>query len=940
MRQVEGLAPGLLAAPGPAVSFPAITVYNVPVSGLLLQTKLFKPTPRPALIARPQLIERLHAGLGLGLQGFAARLTLVSAPAGFGKTTLVSTWLAQLAAAGPAPSGAHAAWLSLDEGDNDPVRFLTYLAAALQTVAPHMGEGAIRALQSPEPPPATAVLTLLINDVMRNGQPVILVLDDYHVLTAPPIHQALAFLLDHLPPQLHLLITTRSDPPLPLPRLRSRGQVVEIRADELRFTLDEASCFFDQVMGLTVGPEEMALLETRTEGWIAGLQLAALSLQGQEDHRHFITGFAGSHRLVLDYLTDEVLERRPRGTKNFLLQTSILNRLCGPLCDALTGESQGQAILEQLEQANLFLVALDGERRWYRYHHLFADVLRNRLEQASLLPSNVLPAAPELHRRASAWFEGEGLIDEAIQHALAAADLERAAALVEEYSLLMFQRSQIFTTRAWLERLPADLVKARPRLILAQGWAQVLTGHGQTLETWLAAPATRAAFAGPDLPAEVLGELALLRATQARYEQDHARSLTLALQACELLAGDERGLLAGALYTIAAARLRQGDARTAGEVFAESVLVGETKGGPYMALASLQELAELQMRQGRLSEAVETAQNARRMAGRWGWQSMPATGMAQIYLGYVSYQRNDLTRAHEELSAGLDRLRGSTDQDVLAPGYVTLAQIHMARDDLESAWATIQRGEEWLTQMHVGDRGALTLLSLGKVGLWLRQGQLDTAERRMENGPWWPEDSDLGYRQRLAQVRLRLAQLRRDPHGQIRAAVGDLLGRLLVLKESGGWFGQVIELLLLQALLSQAQGAAERSLDLLERALRLAEPEGYVRLFVDEGEPMAELLRLARLRRLFPDYAERLLAAFPPAQGQTPSSDLLPEPLSERELEVLRLAASGASNKEIAVALFIALPTVKKHMGHILVKLDTQNRVQAIARARELGLLV
>jgi LuxR family maltose regulon positive regulatory protein len=424
------------------------------MADVLLQTKLYRPAhslaQRPFHVPRPHLNHKLNTGL-------SGKMTLVSAPAGFGKTTMVANWLDELA-----EKQIGIGWLSLDENDNDLVRFLTYLVAALQTAVSVVGETARNLLQSPQPPPPETIVSLLINDISHHDRPVVLVLDDYHTISTPAIHQVLAFLLDHLPTQLHLLITTRSDPPLPLSRLRARRQMVEIRTDDLRFTLDDVQLFLSQGMGLSLSNEEIAALEQHTEGWVAGLQLAGLSMQGRDDLPDFVSAFTGSNRFILDYLTDEVLEQRPQGTKNFLLQTSILNRLCSSLCDAVTGQRDSQSILEQLEQANLFLIPLDEQRHWYRYHHLFADVLRNRLQQATNLSTEGVPAQVELHRRASVWFEQEGWIDEAIQHALSAPDVERAASLVEKYSLLMIQQSENLRVRLWLEQLPNELVQTRP----------------------------------------------------------------------------------------------------------------------------------------------------------------------------------------------------------------------------------------------------------------------------------------------------------------------------------------------------------------------------------------------------------------------------------------------------------------------------------------------
>jgi LuxR family maltose regulon positive regulatory protein len=901
------------------------------MADVLLQTKLYRPAR--SLAQRPFLVPRSHLNHKLDT-GLSRKMTLISAPAGFGKTTLVAAWLDELDG-----KRIGIGWLSLDDNDNDLVRFLSYLVAALQTAVPAIGETAVHLLQSPQPPPPETTLTLLINDISQHDQPLILVLDDYHAITTPAIHQALVFLLDHLPPHLHLLITTRSDPPLPLSRLRARGQVVEIRANDLRFTFNEAGLFFSQVMGLTLSDEELAALEQRTEGWIAGLQLAGLSMQGRDDLSGFIAALTGSHRFILDYLTDEVLERRPKGTRQFLLQTAILDRLCGPLCDAVTGQNRSQAILEQLEQANLFLIPLDEERHWYRYHHLFADVLRSRLQQASASPAEGLAAPAELHHRATVWFEQAGLIDEAIRHALAASDVERAAALVEQNSLIMLQQSEVLLIRAWLEQLPAELVQTRPRLILAHGWVLNFTGDNQAAKQWLAAPQAVTALDTPELPAASRGELALLRAWIARALFEDDDGLAFAQQALNDLPEQQMGLRAGAIQIIGAARFRQGDTLGASQAFAQAATLGGAKEGPYMALNALQDLASIQIRQGHLAQIKQTCQQAMRLATGWGGRMLPAAGMAYIDFGGVLYEQNNLAEASQALTHGIGLLRSSAEHYLLAEGYTILARLQQAGGDQEEAMSVIEQGEVWLNQMHVVDYRSWAFLALGQARLWLGQGNLKAAIRWADNCHWLPEETHLGYHQAVTLVRLRLAQSQGRVQGNLLQEAAEVINRLLAATKAKEWWGYVIELMLLRALLCQAQGNSAAMLNNLEYALSLAEPEGYVRLFVDEGEPMAALLRQARQRGLFPHYLDKLLAVFAIDESKLPTADLLPEPLSERELEVLQLAATGVSNQDIADQLFIALSTVKKHMGNILVKLDTPNRVQAIARARELGLL-
>lgn len=901
------------------------------MSDLLLQTKLFKPALRPSLISRNHLVDRLRGGLNQSTTTFVARMTLVSAPAGFGKTTLVSTWLAALPA-------VKTAWLSLDENDNDLVRFLSYLIAALQTAEPSIGEAAARLLQAPQPPAAEMVLTLAINDLSQYGRPLMLVLDDYHTITTPIIHQALAFLLDHQPPNLHLLLITRSDPPLPLSRLRARSQVIEIRANDLRFTTEEARQFLNQTMGLNISTEVLTALERRTEGWIAGLQLAALSMQGQSDQMGFVTAFTGSHRFILDYLTDEVLERRPKGTRRFLLQTSILDRLCGPLCDAVTGGIGSHAVLELLEQTNLFLISLDENRHWYRYHHLFADVLRSRLMQASVSATDSVVSIAELHLRASAWFEQQGLFDEAIRHALAAPDVEQAAALVEQNSFKMLQRSDLLALRNLLGQLPAELIQTRSRLILAQAWVLAVTGSTTAAEAWLARPESAAALNAPDLPAAVKGEFILLQGVMARFQHDDARTLALGQEVLALIPVDDQGIHAGVMYNMGVAHSHLGDMVAAEQAFHEAIILGESKGGPYMALISLQELSELYIRQARLSLALETCHQAAEMSRRWGWQAMPMSGLAYIYQGQVLYQRNDLVSAAAALAEGIRLLRGSIEQFILAMGYALLAQLYLVREESGRALETIEEGELWFSQMRVSDTGAGNLLALSKARLWIATGQLEAAARWFETSRRRKEPG-LEYRRRTTMVRLQLAQCRSDRGRDFSVETAALLDDMLAQYESGGWQAQVIEILLLQSLVSALQGRSDVALTRLERALGLAEPEGFVRIFVDEGEPMAALLHQARRPSRYPDYIDTLLAAFSPRKSKMIAETLLPEPLSEREMEVLQLMATGASNKAIGGQLFITVTTVKKHVGNILVKLDAVNRVQAVTRARELGLL-
>lgn len=906
---------------------------QVATSDPLLSTKLYIPPSRPGRVPRVRLT-------GLMIDAVRNPLTLICAPAGYGKTTLLSEWI---------PQNEHCVtWVSLDERENDPSRFWRYFIAALQTLNPQLCKNAQLLFESARPPDTLAVLSLVINELAALEYRFCHVFDDYHLVGNPAIDSSLTFLIEHLPPNVSLVISTRSDPALPLSRWRARRQMAEIRSSDLRFTREECADFFNQEMKLGLSAPEIAALEGRTEGWIAGLQLAALSIKDRPDRAGFITAFTGSHRFIIDYLVEEVLGQQPEHIRNFLLSTSILTRMCASLCDALTGGTDGQAILESLEQDNLFVVPLDDHRGWYRYHHLFAEVLQARLRQ------DRPDLYTRMHRQAGEWFAHQGLIDQAFSHALAASDLEWAASLVERYSMpMIIQRSEVFLIRSWLEQLPDGLVQSRPRLVLAQGWILVLTGHGHLLDRWLEASEAGAALSASDLPEDVFGELALLRATLARFQRDPALALELAHQALGYLANDDRGLQAGAMYTIGVAHLQQGDIASASKAFSDAVALGETNEGPYMALISLQELSEIHFKQGHLSQTMHTCRRAVDMANRWGWQAMPAAGLAHIYLGQVLYQRNELAAAAKELAEGVDRLQGSIEQFILAQGFVVLALVQQAGGEIDSAFATLRRGKEWFTQMQVVDTGAGALLDLGEIRLMILLNDLNQAIHWSQDVHRLPEDTTLGYLQAVTFVRLRLAQIRRRMRPEYLREGLEITGRLLAAAESRGWWGQALELYLLQALLFQLQGDQAEALLVLERALTLAGPEDCLRVFLDEGEPMRLLLLdyQNRLEQKFGEepggesgsrlqYTGKLLAAFSSSAAvEVAMPGPLLEPLSERELTILRLIATGRSNQEIADMLVVAVSTVKSHINHLYGKLGVTRRTQAIAIARELGLL-
>lgn len=908
---------------------------NVPSRDALLVTKLYIPYARPTqgVVPRPRLLDRLSHGL-------ASRLILVSAPAGFGKTTLLSEWLAVC--------GRPAAWLSLDAADNDPVRFQRYLVAALQTIAPQIGGTAQESLRSPQPPPVESILTLLVNEICSLPDHLILVLDDYHTIEAAAIHSAMAFLLDNLPPRLHLVIATRADPPLPLARWRSRSQLVEVRTDDLRFTPDESATFLNQVMGLSLSAEDIAALESRTEGWIVGLQMAAISMQGRTDAAAFIRTFSGSHHYVMDYLVEEILSRQPEDIRTFLLQTSILERLAGSLCDAVTGQARSQAVLERLEEANLFLVPLDDERRWYRYHHLFRDVLRAKLRRE--YPAQEIQA---LHRRASQWYEQHGQIDKAVRHALQVKDFDRVAALIERFAGLVLQRGDLTTLLHWLGALPDTPVRASPRLSMIYAWTLLTSSQFeaveprlQDVERALGITANRAAK-DPMLSVDLrgaLGEVLCIRANLAFHHADLPRVLTLSQQATDCLTDDvetglfhTRPMLRGVVtFNTALAHEFSGDVRLASEMFDETIALSRPINNAHLVMLSFSHLAHMQSIQGRLRQAVRTYHQAIQYAQESTFPPSPLLGMVHVGLGNVLCEWNELERAQSHVRQGIDLARLWSNWETLVPGYLCLARLQAARGDWVGAAQVLTDLADRMPPLQSPWGMPLVRAHQARLGMW--QGDLDAAAA-------WVWQTDLSVEGDLAYLR--------EPEAIILARVLAALGRLddaarlferlLAAAEAGERTGRVIEVLIGQSLVLQAQGKPDTALATLKRTLALAEPEGYMRVFIDEGAAMAGLLAQVTS---FPAYAARLLAAFqgPEARGAgAPGAVAQPstllEPLSQRELEILRLLAGGLSNRQIAERLVLAVGTVKAHVHTIYGKLGVQGRVQAITRARELNLL-
>jgi LuxR family transcriptional regulator, maltose regulon positive regulatory protein len=878
----------------------------------ILATKLYIPRPRPNVINRPHLLERLNEGLH-------RKLSLISAPAGFGKTTLVCEWVA----GGPRP----AAWLSLDAGENDPARFLTYLVAALQTIAPTIGAGVLGMLQSPQPPPPEAILTVLLNDLTTLSDQFVLVLDDYHLLEAQAIDQALTYLVEHTPPQMHLVIATREDPQLPLARLRARGHLTEVRATDLRFTPAEAATFLNQVMGLSLSAEDIAALERHTEGWIAGLQLAALSMQGQQDATSFIQSFTGSHHFVLDYLVEEVLGQQPEHIQTFLLRSSILDRLCGPLCDAvlLDASASGQATLDYLERVNLFIVPLDNERRWYRYHQLFADLLRLRLRQSiTSSPGDEGKSIAELHIRASQWYEDHDLELEAFHHAAAAHDVERAARLVEGKGMPLYFRGVVAPVLHWLESLPKTALDARPSLWAR--YASLLLMNGQTTGVEEKLQAAEAALQGreaDDTTRNLLGEIAANRATLALTRYQAEPMLVQSRRALEYLHPNNLASRATAHWTLGVASFLQGDRAAARRAYTVAIALSQAAGKSFTTILATLGLGNIQEADNELYQAAETY---RRVLQLLGDQPLPLASEAHLALARICYEWNDLDAA---LAHGRQSLQLARQFDRVIDRFVLcellLAHLQLAQGDVAGAAALLAEAGQSARQRNFADR--LPEVAAAQVLLLLRQGNLAAAAHlaQMHELP-------------LSQARVYLAQ------GDPSAALA-MLTSWREQVEARGWADERLKVMVLQAVTLQAHGDQGQAVQLLCDALSLAAPGGFIRLFVDEGRPMAHLLSQAAALGIMPDYLGKVLAACEAEERQSeatasqPPAQPLIEQLSPRELEVLQLMAQGRSNQEISEQLFLALSTVKGHNRNIFGKLQVQRRTEAVARARELGLL-
>ncbi len=889
-----------------------MTTMNPAHAFVLLSTKLHPPRRRRTLLARPRLGD-------LATRSGHHALTLVSAPAGFGKSTLVADWFA---------AERSTAWLSLDERDDDFEQFWTYVLAALATVTPDVSANTGALLQSGGAPLGTVVGTL-INDLETASHDIVLVLDDYHVITSPEIHDSVAFLLAHLPPQLRLVIVTRADPPLPLASLRADGDLLEVRAVDLRFTANEAVEYLNGAMELTLTTADVDVLEARTEGWIAALQLAALSMQGRDDPGSFISEFAGDDRFILDYLADEVLDRQTARVRDFLLDTSFLSRLTGSLCAAVTGQDDAKAILQELDRSNMFLVPLDDRRTWYRYHHLFGDVVRAKLVDER--PDRVA----ELHRRASDWYAEEGELGEAIIHALAADDPERAGKLIELAAPAMQRAREESQLRSWLEALPTALYEDRPVLAMALVGARMATGDVHDLDplleivdSWLVhadSPIVVDDVAYRRLPAMV----AVHRAGLALLDGDIDGTIEHARRVRDLVGPDDHLQRGAAAALLGLARWNLGDLNGARDGYLEAIACFEL--GQHLAdlMGCSLALADIQITQGRLRDAQHTFESALRHSA----DSPGLRGTADMHVGLslLAIEHNDLDTAADHLlsSAELGEHMGLPQHPYR--WRVAMARLHEAQGDLDNALELLTQAE---ARYHTDYSPRVRPVSASKARIDVKRGDLDAGARWADTQGLSAHD-ELSYVREFEHITLAVVLLALGSADAVEQATG-LLRRLLTAADDGHRDGSAIEILVLLTSAQSVAGDDAGATRSLTKALAAAEPQGYVRTFLDADPAVTDVL--GPLAIASDGYAAQILASARSAPSRRRSRSTDPDELSDRELDVLRLLRSDLSGPEVARELHVSLNTLRTHTKHIYTKLGATNRREAVTRAAELGL--
>lgn len=918
----------------------------------ILETKLYIPRPHRQIVDRVALTQRIDDSIKAN-----HRLILISAPAGFGKSTLLSQWAAQ--------TQSQVAWYSLDEGDNDRTRFLTYLIASLQTLQPDIGETALRMQQSPQPPPLEEVLINLINDMLVWDNDVSIVLDDYHLITDGDIHRTMEFMLDHIPPRIHFIVSSRTEPPFSLARLRVRNAFTEVNETDLRFQDDEASAYLNRVMELNLSPEEIGVLEKRTEGWIAGLQMAALSIQNRPDKSRIIHSLSGTNRYILDYLIEEVLESQPLLIQSFMLKTSILDHLSGELCEYVLGDDfieseeahvdetlvinpkepgYGQLLLESLDKQNLFILPLDDKRQWYRYHRLFSELLRNQL-------SNKHPdLIPTLHLRASDWCERNDLLSEAVRHALASGDHDRAAKLVGQHALSLVYFGNLTTLARWLEALPNKVKETHPWLCIAHAWALTFAGQlDQVAGLIHCAEGSLDAIQDPVEKDRVAGIVDALRAYLLAIRGSMSLAAEFAREALKLLPNDDLKLRGFSAMLLATVLRWNGDLSEAIDAYHQAITINQSAGDYNVLVESLCDLAELQALHGELQQSIQTCHKALEVGSKQLKQTgvrLQSHGYAHIRLSDALLEYNDLEQAQKYALEGLALVEDWGQADLLVRVYLELSRVLLASKEIEGAQAALRDAMHPAMDL---SPWYVTRVEAQQATIDLRQGNyreaLAWADETFRNLPAQLEFQH--FETYLAIVRVELAAIRElDKEVESAQWVISLLEDLLELANQRGAKRYLIEALVLDALLNDTLGQTAKSRQSLTSALGLGEAHGFLRVFLDEGLPLEQLLAELRTsgENIQDDYLDKLLESFSADHSQDgPRRDYvqqdLVEPLSERELEVLGYLDTHLTSTEIADVLSIATSTVRSHIKSIYSKLNVHNRNEAVIRAQELDLL-
>jgi LuxR family maltose regulon positive regulatory protein len=892
---------------------------SIAVTNQILATKLYIPPLRSNLVSRSRLLDLLF-------QGSSRKLTLISAPAGYGKTTLLSEWISQ--------STYLTCWLSLDARDNDLKRFLKYFIIALQQVENDLGKEVLSTLQSSQPLETEVLLTHLVAEIDAVSQPFIFVLDDYHVITESDIQQILIFLLNHQPRQMHLIISSRADPPWPLSRLRVRDDVLEIRSHDMRFTTEETAAFLNQFMGLALSPEDIAALEKRTEGWIAGLQMAAISMRGREDLAGFIQSFTGSHRFVMDYLMEEVLNQQSPEFRDFLLKTSILERLTGPLCDSVVGIQNSQSILLDLDQKNLFLISLDDQRQWYRYHQLFTDLLRNHLQQTQ--PDIVR----DLHQKAGSWYDENGLFPDAVHHALAANDIERIVQLTDELAVYEMDYGELDAFMVWLDRLPERTVLEYPWLLVARSWAFFNTGNYEATETSLD-EIERLLATQPfsdDLKIRIQGHVAAIRSYIAEVRDDMALGIQKAEDALALL--PERDLKLRSFVAIRWANciVGFGEFDKAIQAYKEAGEASKLIGDGHLAITALSEMATVQMFAGKLQQAIESIADikfyAETLAQKDG-RRLPAMGILYRHVSHIKRELNELLEAEYYANEAVKICQQWGEKETLLYGLAALNRVQFAQKKFDE----VDQNFEKILQM-AGQISPLTVTFFQnwKIHFQLMRGKTEEAEKWARDLGLTPDD-EFDYASRFEYQNLAHLMVVKGNYNQALIITNALV------KVATDVCDQVCTIphKVLQALILDKLSKTDKAMLAMEEALALARAEGYVRSILDEGEAVGELLRKAIAQGVEVDYARMLLTALeeeskPSIPEQRPSARLV-DPLSDRETEVLRLLVTDLTSPEIADELIVSVSTVRSHIKNIYSKLDVHSRHEAVTKARDLGIL-